>query len=111
MKINTTLSKILLLCSICIISTISYSQAPTITSFSPASGAVGTLVTIRGTNLNSTTALTIGGVAAILVSGSSDSIVGMVMPGATTSAVSMTTSGGSASGNTNFTITPTGYCR
>ncbi len=86
-----------------------FSQVPTITSFSPASGPVGTLVTITGTNLSSPTAFTIGGVSAILVSGSSDSLVGMVMPGAVTGSVSVMTSGGTASGSGNFTVTPTGF--
>ena len=37
-------------------------QSPTITSFTPSSGSVGSLVTITGTNLGNPTVLTIGGV-------------------------------------------------
>src|ERR1700721_4073192 len=44
---------------------------PSITSFSPSNGPVGTLVTIVGTNLNTTTAFSIGGVSAIVVSDTS----------------------------------------
>ena len=86
----------------------SYAQAPTITSFSPTSGPVGTLVTITGTNLSSPTAFSIGGVAAIKVSGTATSLVGMVMPGAATGIVSVTTAAGLTT-NGNFTVTATKY--
>jgi hypothetical protein len=78
---------------------------PTISSFTPSSGAVGTLVTISGTNLSSPTAITIGGVSAIAVSNTGTSLVAMVMPGATTGAVSVTTAGGTVTGGSNFTVT------
>ena len=84
-------------------------QTPTITSFTPASGSVGTLVTITGTNLSSPTALSIGGVAAIPVSNDGTTLVAMVMPGATTGTVSVTTAGGAATGSSNFTVTPTPF--
>jgi len=87
----------------------SFAQTPTITSFSPASGPVGTLVTITGTNLSTPTAFTIGGVSAIVVSDNGTTLVGMVMPGATTGSVSVTTAGGSVSGSSNFSISPTPY--
>jgi hypothetical protein len=86
-----------------------YAQAPTITSFSPASGSVGTLVTITGTNLGSPTAFSIGGVSAIIVSNSGTNLVGMVMPGATTGTVSVTTAGGEVGGGGNFTVVATPF--
>jgi hypothetical protein len=76
----------------------------TITSFTPTSGPVGTLVTITGTNLTSPTALTIGGVSAILISNDGTTLVAMVMPGATTGTVSVTTALGTANGTGNFNI-------
>jgi len=79
--------------------------APAITSFSPASGAVGTLVTINGSSLGSPAAFTIGGVTAIVVSDNGTQLVGLVMPGAVTGKITLTTSGGNASSATNFTIT------
>ena len=82
---------------------------PTITSFSPASGAVGTLVTIIGTNMGSPTAFTIGGANAIVVSNTGTTLVGFVMPGAVTGTVSVTTAGGTATGSGSFTVTPTPY--
>ena len=44
--------------------------APTITSFTPASGAAGATVTIKGTNLTGVTKVMIGSVAATIVAGS-----------------------------------------
>jgi FG-GAP-like repeat/FG-GAP repeat len=82
---------------------------PTITSFAPASGPAGTLVTITGTNLSSPTAFTIGGTTAIVVSNTGTNLVGMVMPGAATGAVFVTTAGGIVSGSGNFTVTATPF--
>ena len=80
---------------------------PAIFSFKPVNGPVGTLVTITGTNLDSPTTFTIGGVSAIAVSNNGTNLVGMVMPGATTGAVSVSTDGGTIAGGSNFTVTPT----
>jgi antibiotic biosynthesis monooxygenase (ABM) superfamily enzyme len=77
---------------------------PVITSFSPASGPVGTLVTITGTNLETPTDFTIGGIAAIVISNTGTSLVGMVMPGAATGTISLTTAGGSATSAATFTL-------
>jgi hypothetical protein len=85
-----------------------FSLAPTISSFSPVSGPVGTLVTIKGTNLSSPTSFTIGGVSAIAVSDVDTVLVGMVMPGAVTGRVSITTLGGADTANI-FTVTSTPY--
>jgi len=82
---------------------------PSITSFTPATGPVGTLVTITGTNLSTPTAFTIGGQTAIAVSNDGSTIVAMVMPNAATGAISLTTAGGTAAGGSNFTITATSY--
>ncbi|HXB44360.1 MAG TPA: choice-of-anchor tandem repeat GloVer-containing protein, partial [Puia sp.] len=60
---------------------------PTISSFSPTSGPVGTLVTINGTNLSNQTTINIGGVAAIPISNNGAQLVAMVMPGATSGSV------------------------
>jgi gliding motility-associated-like protein len=81
--------------------------APVITSFSPASGSVGTLVTIAGTNLETPTAFTIGGTAAIVISNTGTSLVGMVMPGSATGTISLTTASGSATSAATFTLSTT----
>jgi IPT/TIG domain/FG-GAP-like repeat/Secretion system C-terminal sorting domain len=69
---------------------------PTITSFTPATGINGTLVTITGTNFTNTTSVKFGGIAATsftLVSATS--ITAIVANGATGS-VTVTTAGGTA---------------
>ncbi len=86
-----------------------HGQAPVITSFTPASGPVGTLVTINGTSLNNPTAFTIGGRTAIVVSNTGSILVGLVMPGAVTGAVSISTADGTVTGGSNFTVTPNLY--
>ena len=85
-------------------STTIFSQ-PTITNFSPNSGPVGTLVTITGTNLSNPTAITIAGVSAIPISNNGITLVAMVMPGATTGDVNITTAGGTANGSGTFSVT------
>jgi gliding motility-associated-like protein len=88
-------------------SLVGVAQAPTITSFTPAYGSVGTLVTITGTNLTSPTIFNIGGANAIIISNTGSSLVGMVMPGAITGTVSLSTAGGTATSSSNFTVMPT----
>ncbi len=73
----------------------------TISSFSPTSAHVGTLVTINGTNLSSPTSIIIGGISAIPITNTGTELVAMVMPGALTGAVSV----GTVSGASNFTVT------
>jgi len=85
-------------------------QLPTtIASFSPTTGPVGTLVTITGTSLSNPTAFSIGGQTAIVVSNTGTVLVGMVMPGATTGPILLTTAGGTVTSSGTFTVTPTPY--
>ena len=86
---------------------LSFAAAPTITSFSPSSGSVGTLVTVNGTNLSAPTSFTIGGVTALVISNTGTVLTGFVMPGATTGQVSLATSAGSVLSTGNFTVTAT----
>jgi hypothetical protein len=92
-----------------VICVVSFGQTPTINSFSPGSGPVGTLVTISGSNLSSPTNFTIGGVAAIVVSNDGTKLVGMVMPGTTTGTISLSTSGGSVTSGNSFNVTATAF--
>ena len=82
-------------------------SAPTITSFTPASGPVGTTVTVTGTNFAGATGATLNGTA---VSGfmmmSVTSVMFNVPAGATTGLIAVTTPGGTATSTTNFTVTP-----
>jgi flagellar basal body rod protein FlgG/antibiotic biosynthesis monooxygenase (ABM) superfamily enzyme len=77
-------------------------------TFSPTSGAVGTMVTITGADFSSTQSVSIGNIPAILVSESTSSLVALVMPGATSGGVSVTTPAGTYDGKGTFTVTATG---
>lgn len=81
-------------------------QAPTITSFSPSSGPVGTLVTITGTNLSNPTSVSIGGVGAIVVSSSTTELKAMVMPGAVNGVVEFFSNSGNVQSVNSFTKSP-----
>ena len=82
---------------------------PSITSFTPEIGAVGTLVTITGTNLDNPSSILIGGVAALPISNDGNTLVVMVMPGAVTGGVSIITAAGTANASRNFTLTTTQF--
>ena len=88
--------------------------APTITSFSPASAPVGTLVTIIGTNLQTSTGsaqVTLaqqgGGTIAGPVSSATLTTLSFVIPaGAATGVVNVSANGSTASSTTPLTIVP-----
>jgi uncharacterized repeat protein (TIGR03803 family) len=79
---------------------------PQITSFSPDSGPVGQSVTITGTGLTQTTAVTFGGVKASAFTVDSDTQVTATVPtGAKTGKIKITTKGGTATSASSFTVT------
>jgi hypothetical protein len=80
--------------------------APTVTSLSPATGPVGTSVTITGTNLSTTTDVRFNGTAAssFVVNPSGTSLTAVVALGTTTGPVSVTTPTGSATSVTSFVV-------
>jgi IPT/TIG domain len=82
--------------------------APTITSFAPISGPVGTSVKITGTNFSGTgitgTSVTFNNVAATSVVNSATQITATVPSTATTGKIKVTTSCGSATSTTDFTV-------
>jgi len=79
---------------------------PTISSFTPTSGSVGTVVTITGNNLKGATKVTFGGVNATLFSVVSDTEITATVPtGAKTGKIQVTTTGGTAASSTSFTVT------
>ena len=84
--------------------------APTITSFTPTSGPAGTSVVITGTNFSGTgitgTAVTFNNVAATsVVVNSATQITATVPSTATTGKIKITTSCGSITSSTDFTVT------
>ncbi len=78
--------------------------APTLSNLAPASGPVGTTVTVTGTNLSGATGVTFGGVAAAFSAGSATSLTATVPVGASTGPVVVTTAGGASNGLT-FNVT------
>ena len=79
--------------------------APTISSFSPSSGAVGTVVTINGTNLTNASSVTFNGTGAGFgVNGSGTQITATVPNNATTGKIEVTTPSGSVKSATHFVV-------
>jgi len=83
-------------------------RLPTVTSFTPASGQVGTLVTLNGTNLGTVTAVTFGNVSvtAPITVLSATSIRVTVPAGALTGRISVTNPANSGQSAANFTLVP-----
>jgi len=79
---------------------------PEITSFSPASGPVGTQVVITGKGLIQATKVTFGSKSATFVVNLDTKVTATVPAGAVTSKISITTPGGKATSKTTFTVTP-----
>jgi len=77
---------------------------PSLSSFSPTSGAVGTSVTINGASLSQTTAVKFGSVAATFVVNSNTKLTATVPAGAATGKITVTTQGGTVSTTANFTV-------
>jgi hypothetical protein len=82
------------------------SPVPTITSFNPTSGPVGTSVQITGTGLFGASTVTFNTTNATTFTVDSNTQITATVPaGATTGAIKVTTPGGSATSATNFTVT------
>ena len=83
--------------------------APTIASFTPASGPVGTTVTVTGTNFTGATRATVNGLAGtnFMVMGAT-SVMFDVPAGASSGPIAVTTPGGIATSSAVFTVTTSG---
>ena len=83
-------------------------SAPTISSFTPTSGPVGTVVTLTGTHFTGATAVAFHGTPATKFSAASDTQITVTVPaGATSGAIAVTTLSGSGSSATSFTVAVT----
>jgi len=81
------------------------SPAPTINSFTPTAGPVGTSVVITGTNFTGASIVRFGGVPATgFAVNSANQITATVPVGATTGPITITTPGGTVNTATNFTV-------
>jgi hypothetical protein len=84
-----------------------YTRPPTITSFTPnnACSGSGTSVVITGTNFTGASAVRFNGVSATSYTVNSATQITATLPvGATTSAISVTTAGGTATSSSAFTV-------
>lgn len=83
-----------------------YNNTPVISSVTPLSGPIGTLLTITGSNLFDTSTIKVGGVTAIPISYSGGTtLVAMVMPGATSGTIAVTNGGHTTNAASSFTVT------
>jgi hypothetical protein len=85
--------------------TVDGATPPTITSFSPTSGAPGTKVTIKGTNLNGATSVTFKGKSAVISKDTATELVVKVPAGAATGTITVTTPSGVATSTKKFKVT------
>jgi hypothetical protein len=85
-------------------STKTFKVQPTVASFSPPSGPVGTTVTIKGSGLEQATKVTFDGKSASFTATSDSEVTADVPTGALTGKIAITTKGGSASSATSFTV-------
>lgn len=84
------------------------STQPTVLSFSPTSGPVGTQVTISGSNFSATAGndtVKFNGTTATISSASTTQLVVTVPSGATTGTISVTAPAGMATSSNSFTVT------
>lgn len=78
---------------------------PAIAGFAPASGPVGTAITLTGANFTGATAVTLNGVAVAGFTVVDAATITLVMPaGATSGFITVTTQGGTATSTSAFTV-------
>jgi uncharacterized repeat protein (TIGR03803 family) len=84
----------------------SFRVTPQITSFTPASGPVGTSVEIKGVSLAQATKVQFGSQSASFKVNSDTLVTATVPAGAKTGEITITTAGGSVTSKGMFTVTP-----
>ncbi len=81
-------------------------RSPAISGFTPANGPVGTSVSISGTSFTGATAVTFNGASATFSVTSDTAIQATVPAGASTGPIGVTTSAGTATSSSAFTVVP-----
>jgi hypothetical protein len=77
---------------------------PTISSFTPSSGPVGTSVDIHGANFTGASSVTFNGAAATYTVNSDSEVHASVPSGASSGLIGITTSGGTGASSASFTV-------
>ena len=101
----------ILLLAVILISVTTHAQPPVITSFSPASGPIGSTVTINGSNFSTTTSANIvyfGGVRASVTAATANALTVTVPAGATQQPITVTTNNLTASSKLVFFVSFSG---
>jgi len=91
-----------------LVTTTRFTVTPALSSFAPASGPVGTAVTITGTTFTGANAVSFAGRAATFTVSNAGTITTSVPFGATTGTIVVTTLDGTAASAASFTVTPGG---
>jgi uncharacterized protein (TIGR03437 family) len=81
-----------------------FGVTPTISSFSPGSGKVGSKVTITGNAFTGASAVTFNGAPAVFTVNSYTQITATVPSGATTGRIAVTTAGGTGTSSSSFSV-------
>jgi len=79
---------------------------PTITAFTPSSGALYTVITITGTSFYNVSSVQFNGTASIFILVNSTTITAKVQAGTTSGPISVTTPGGTVSSVASFAVIP-----
>ncbi|MHB1461090.1 MAG: IPT/TIG domain-containing protein [Armatimonadota bacterium] len=107
-RIVTTVSSIWhMIVALLIVVLPAYAAGPSITSFSPTSGAAGLEVIITGANFAGATSVTFSGAPAGFSVRSATSISAFVPEKAITGKIKVTTTSGSVTSDVSFTVVPT----
>jgi hypothetical protein len=80
--------------------------APTVSGFSPASGAVGSSVTVTGTGFTGATSVKFNGTSASFTVNGDTQVTATVPTGAKTGPISVTNAGGTGTSTASFTVSP-----
>ena len=87
-----------------LIATLTTPVVPTITSFSPAGGSAGTVVTITGTNFTGATSVAFNGAGASFTANSATQLTATAPAGVTNGPITVTTPNGTATSATSFVV-------
>ncbi|QMU29862.1 PKD domain-containing protein [Adhaeribacter radiodurans] len=91
-------------CSVSATVSVSIQQAVAVSSFSPLSGPVGTVVTIKGSGFTNISSVKFNNTNASYAVKDAQTIVATVPAGSSTGLISVTTPNGTATSNSNFTV-------